>query len=210
MRGLQHFLSEKFKHKVVIADNVRGIQKQLITTAEANAFNALKTHWASASSYFERLQNFKDTMQLPALPKRIECFDVSHTMGEAQVAVCVVFDEHGPNKSAYRRFNIKTTNVGDDYAAMREAVLRRYSDLQNLPDVIMVDGGKGQLGVTAQVLQKLQIHDVFLMAIAKGPERKQGLEEIYINGKKDPLVLSPQSPALHLSNKFEMSRIGLP
>lgn len=195
--GIAVLLSEKFKHKVVIIDHVRGVQKQLITTALANAFNALKTHLASASSYFERLRNFKDTMRLSVLPKRIECFDVSHTMGEAQVAVCVVFDEHGPNKSAYRRFNIKTTNVGDDYAAMREALLRRYGDLENLPDVIMIDGGKGQLSVAAQVLQELQIHDVFLMAIAKGPKRKPGLEDIYINGKKDPLVLSPQSPALH-------------
>jgi excinuclease ABC subunit C len=195
--GVSVLLSEKFKRKVTISDHIIGAQKYLITTAEANAANALKTHLASSVSYFERLRNFKDTLHLSALPRRIECFDVSHTMGEAQVAALVVFDEHGANKSAYRRYNIKTTNVGDDYAALHEALSRRYCDLQDLPDVIMIDGGKGQLNVAIQVLQKLHIGNVFLMAIAKGLERKPGLEEIYINDRKNPLILAPQSPALH-------------
>lgn len=190
-------LSEKFGRKVVISDHIQGAQKHLITTAETNAANALKTHLASAASYFERLKSFKEAMHLSMLPRRIECFDVSHTMGEAQVAVCVVFDEHGPNKNAYRKYNIKTASAGDDYGALHEALLRRYGGLQNLPDVIMIDGGKGQLSVATQVLQKLKVDNVFLMAIAKGPERKPGLEEIYVYGKRDPLILAPQSPALH-------------
>ncbi|CAL7962460.1 excision nuclease subunit C [Gammaproteobacteria bacterium] len=195
--GFSILLSEKFKRKVVISDHITGAQKHLITTAEANASNALKTHLASAASYFERLRNFKDILHLSALPRHIECFDVSHTMGEAQVAALVVFDEYGANKSAYRRYNIKTTNVGDDYGALREALSRRYGDLRDLPDVIVIDGGRGQLNIAAQVLQKLQIDNIFLMAIAKGSGRKPGLEEIYIYGRKDPLILAPQSPALH-------------
>ena len=195
--GVSVLLSEKFKRKIVISDHIRCAQKHLITTAEANAINALKTHLASAASYFERLRNFKDTLHLSVLPRRIECFDVSHTMGEAQMAALVVFDEHGANKSAYRRYNIKTTSVGDDYSALHEALSRRYGDLRDLPDVIMIDGGRGQLNVAVQVLQKLQIDNVFLMAIAKGLERKPGSEEIYIYGRKDPLILAPQSPALH-------------
>ena len=195
--GISVLLSEKFKRRVVISDRILDAKKHLITTAKANATNALKTHLASAASYFERLKSFKDALHLPVLPRRIECFDVSHTMGEAQVAALVVFDEHGANKSAYRRYNIKTTNVGDDYGALREALSRRYSDLRDLPDVIMIDGGRGQLNVAAQVLQKLHINNIFLMAIAKGPERKPGLEEIYIYDRKNSLIFVPQSPVLH-------------
>jgi excinuclease ABC subunit C len=195
--NISALLSEKFKRKIVVSDRIKSAQKHLITTAEANAINALKTHHASTAKYFEQLLNFKETLDLSILPRRIECFDVSHTMGEAQIASCVVFNESGPSKSDYRRFNIKTTNVGDDYAALREALSRRYRDRKNLPDVIMVDGGKGQLHVASQVLQQLQIDNVLLMAIAKGEARKPGLEEIYVAGKKDPLDLSPQSPTLY-------------
>lgn len=195
--GIASILREKFKNKVIICDHIQGAQKQLIAMAETNAISVLKKHFASSISYFDRLFNFKETLHLPFLPKLIECFDVSHTMGEAQVAVCVVFDEYGSKKSAYRKFNIKSNNVGDDYGSMREALLRRYGDLRDLPDVIMIDGGRGQLNTAAKALKELHIDNIFLIAIAKGKERKPGLEEIYIYGKGDPVVLSPESPALH-------------
>lgn len=194
---LTSLLREKFKCNIIISDRTQSARKHLLTMALANAMNSLKIKLANAASYSERLINFKNVLRLSALPKRIECFDVSHTMGEAQIAACVVFDEHGPNKSAYRKFNIKNNNSGDDYSSLSEALLRRYSDLRDLPDIIMIDGGKGQLNIAFKILQKLKITNIFLMAIAKGVERKPGLEEIYICGKKDPLILLPQSPALH-------------
>ena len=188
---------EKFGRKITISDNVQGTQKQLVAMAEVNATNALKTHHTSAINYTECLLDFKKTLHLLLTPQRIECFDVSHTMGESQVASCVVFNENGPSKKDYRRFNIKTARACDDYGALREALLRRYSDLENSPDVIMVDGGLGQLSVASQVLRMLDIQKVTLIAIAKGEARKPGLEKIYIRGKRAPLILSPQSQTLH-------------
>jgi excinuclease ABC subunit C len=123
-------------------------------------------------------------------------------MGEAQIAACVVFNENGPSKGDYRRFNLKATNVGDDYGALHEALLRHYSDKKNLPDVIIIDGGKGQLNVAAQVLHKLHLYNILLIAIAKGQERKRGLEEIYISSRKDSLILSSQSLALHFMQQI--------
>lgn len=195
--GIATIFREKFGRKVGISDHVRGVQKQLITMSESNALNALKTHHISNINYAKCLLDFKETFHMASIPKRIECFDISHTMGEAEVASCVVFDENGPSKKEYRRFNIKTTNVGDDYGAMREAMLRRYGHLENLPDVIMVDGGLGQLGVASKVLQALNTKKVLLMAVAKAKDRKPGLEVIHIQGVVDPLILPPQNQTLH-------------
>lgn len=200
--GCAVLLSKKFKRKVIISDRIKSTQKHLLTMAAANALNALKIHSINSNSYFARLLNFKETFCLATLPRRIECFDVSHMLGEAQIAACVVFDDQGASKSDYRRFNIKTTAVGDDYSALRETLLRRYCERKNLPDVIMVDGGKGQLHVAVQVLQKLKIENILLIAIAKGAERKLGKEEIYIQGKKVPLILAPQSLALHFMQQI--------
>ena len=191
-------LQEKFKRKITIVDRVRNTQKHLLTMAVANATNALRIHCANSNNYFSQLLAFQATFQLAVLPRRIECFDVSHMLGEAQIASCVVFTDHGPRKSDYRRYNIKTTKVGDDYRALLEALSRRYSAKKNLPDVIMVDGGKGQLNIAVQVLRQLQLEDILLLAIAKGQERKPGLEEIYIEGRVNPIILAPQSATLHL------------
>ncbi|HBY55204.1 MAG TPA: excinuclease ABC subunit C [Coxiellaceae bacterium] len=188
---------EKFGRRITVSDRVQGAQKQLIAMAEVNAANALKNHHTSSINYAQCLLDFKKILNLLSVPQRIECFDVSHTMGEAQVASCVVFNESGPSKKDYRRFNIKNVRAGDDYGALRDALLRRYGNLENLPDVIMVDGGLGQLGVASQVLQMLNMQKVKLIAVAKGKDRKPGLEKIYIYGRKDPLILSPQSQVLH-------------
>lgn len=196
--GCAALFQEKFKRKIAIVDHVRSAQKHLVTMAVANATNALRIHCANKSNYFAQLLALQKTFQLKKLPRHIECFDVSHMLGEAQVASCVVFDDQGPRKSDYRRFNIKTAKVGDDYSSLLEALSRRYSAKKNLPDIIMVDGGKGQLNIAVQLLQQLQLENVLLLAVAKGQERKPGLEEIYIKGKVQPIVLAPQSATLHL------------
>ena len=191
-------LSEKSNHKLVLVYRSQGVKKHLIAMAEANALNAIKTRHTNSVNYIEKLQEFQKTFNLSTLPKRMECFDVSHMMGEAQIASCVVFDGNGPSKKDYRRFNVKSAKGTDDCYALYETLCRRYKEKKDLPDVIMVDGGKGQLNVAKRVLQELHLDDIFLIAVAKGSERKRGLEEIYTKDKKDPLVLSPQSPALHL------------
>ncbi|MBU0745062.1 MAG: excinuclease ABC subunit UvrC [Gammaproteobacteria bacterium] len=195
-------LYEKYGCKVVVSDCIKGAQKQLITMAEANGLNALKTHSRPVINYIEYLFNLKEMLCLSIVPNHIECFDVSHTMGEAQIASCVVFKGEGSSKAEYRRFNIKTTNVGDDYGALREALIRRYVNSKDLPDIIMVDGGRGQLNVASKVLRDLMITKPVLLGIAKGEGRKPGLEVIYMLGKKDPMFLPPRSLALHLMQQI--------
>lgn len=197
--GIEMILREKFEHKITISHHIQGVQKQLITMAEANAINSLKTTKTlpSTTNYFECLADFIGVFNLSSTPQRLECFDVSHTMGEAEVASCVVFDENGPNKHYYRQFNIKTTNIGDDYEALREALLRRYHGLKNIPNVIIIDGGIGQLNIASKVLQSLNIENIMLIAVSKGKARKPGLEEIHIYGEPDPLILPPERKALH-------------
>lgn len=192
-------LSEKFQRKISIVNQVKGAQNELLKMAQENAENALKVHFASALNYFERLNSFKQFFQLSALPKRIECFDISHSAGEATIGSNVVFNDRGPDKAAYRRYNIKTVlAAGDDYGAMREVLMRRFSEHKNLPDVVMIDGGKGQLQVAVEVFAELRLlGQVFLMAIAKGKERRPGMEEIYVYGKADPIVLPADGPILH-------------
>jgi excinuclease ABC subunit C len=132
----------------------------------------------------------------------MECFDISHTLGEATVASCVVFDGEGPCKSDYRRFNIEGIEPGDDYGAMRQALTRRYTRLKQgearLPDILFIDGGRGQLSTAHQVLDELQIGDITLVGIAKGEGRKPGLERLFLPGRDTPLILPAHSPALHL------------
>jgi len=192
-------LSEKFHRKIIIVNKIKGAQNNLLHMAKDNAENALKTHFASVMNYFERLSNFKQTFQLASLPKRIECFDISHSSGEATIGSCIVFNENGPDKNAYRRYNIKELHTaGDDYGAMREVLTRHFGELKDLPDVVIIDGGKGQLHVAIDAFKELNILDkIFFMAVAKGRERKPGMEEIYVYGKQDPIILAPDSPVLY-------------
>jgi excinuclease ABC subunit C len=141
-------------------------------------------------------------LALPTAPQRMECFDISHSFGEATVASCVVFDHAGPLKSAYRRFNIQGVQQADDYAALYQALSRRYLKIQKgeepLPDILFIDGGKGQLHQAEKVLQELNLQHLTVIAIAKGTTRKPGFETLYISGKNKPLIVSADSPALHL------------
>ena len=143
-----------------------------------------------------------ELLDLGAPPERIECFDVSHTSGEATVASCVVFNQAGPLKSDYRRFNLKPAAAGDDYAAMAEALRRRYARVKKgevpMPDVLFVDGGKGQLAAAMTVLDELELGWLQVVAVAKGRSRKPGMEQLFLAGKSRPTILPADSPALHL------------
>jgi excinuclease ABC subunit C len=147
----------------------------------------------------ERMKTFATTFNLDIVPTHVECFDISHTMGEAIVASCVVFDQNGPVKSHYRRFNITDITPGDDVAAMRQVLLRRFKRLQldevTLPDVILVDGGKTQLNAAKSVFAELGIEHVRLMGVSKGPGRKAGFESIHFEGRR--IHLPADSDALH-------------
>ena len=135
-------------------------------------------------------------------PQRIECFDISHSSGEAPVASCVVFDTNGARKSDYRRFNIKDVIGGDDYAAMEQALRRRFSRLAAgegiKPDILLIDGGKGQLTQAEHVLQQLDINGITVLGIAKGSTRKAGMEQVLLAGSHQEVVFASDSPALHL------------
>lgn len=197
-KWLETVLTSKAEHKVLLKEKVRGDFSKLIAMAEVNAQHALVKHFKKENVYQKNLEEFKRAFKLLTLPTRIECFDISHTMGEATVGACVVFGKAGPIKNDYRRFNIQTAAASDDYAALREALLRYYKHIKTPPEVILIDGGKGQLKIAAEVLQNYGITDVLLMAIAKGVTRKPGLEEIYIYGESEPLRFNATAAELHL------------
>jgi excinuclease ABC subunit C len=150
----------------------------------------------------QRLAALQEALQLPEAIARIECFDISHTMGEATVASCVVYQGNGMRKSDYRRFNIRDIQPGDDYAAMRQAVGRRYDKVANgegtAPDLILIDGGKGQVASAFAALADLGLSEIPMVGVAKGEERKPGLETLIFPEGREPLQLPPEHPALHL------------
>jgi excinuclease ABC subunit C len=171
-----------------------------VVLARTNAEQALASRLASRQDVYRRFEALQDALELEALPQRLECFDISHTMGEATVASCVVFDRNGPLKSDYRRFNITGITPGDDYAAMQQALSRRYTRLKSgegkLPDVLFIDGGRGQVAEALKVIEELQVEGVSVVGVAKGPSRKAGLERLVVGGIE--FTLRADSPALHL------------
>ena len=199
---LERALSERAGRKVILKGQVRGERARWVKLAVQNARHALRARLASRDGMDRRLEALRDALGLPQVPSRMECFDISHTMGEATVASCVVFGADGPLKSDYRRFNIEGVTPGDDYGAMRQALSRRYTRLKKgegvIPDLLVIDGGKGQLAVAAQVLEELQVEEVTLLGVAKGPERRPGEETLFLSGSEHPIILPGDSPALHL------------
>lgn len=199
---LAELLGEQAGYPVKLSTEVRSERRRWLDMAVENVHIALKGHLLSKANIQQRYEALQDALQLDAMPQRMECFDISHTMGEATVASCVVFDQQGPAKSDYRRFNITDITGGDDYAAMRQALLRRYTRLKKgegvLPDILFIDGGKGQLTQAVEVLEELQISDVLLVGIAKGVSRKPGEETLFLSGSSHPFILEADSPALHL------------
>ena len=199
---LARVLSERCGHGVHIAQHPRGERKRWLEMALQNAEHALNAQLSSQAGMRRRFEALQEALDLDAPPTRLECFDISHTLGEATVASCVVFDEEGPRKSDYRRYNIEGVAASDDYAAMSQALNRRYTRLKSnearLPDVVFIDGGKGQLGVARTVLEELQVTDVTLVGVAKGSDRRAGLEVLHLSGEERPRILPADSAALHL------------
>ncbi|MGA9033879.1 MAG: excinuclease ABC subunit UvrC [Sulfuricaulis sp.] len=199
---LERAFSEHAGKKVALTVNPRGAPRRWIQMAKFNAADALRRHLAGKVDMQGRFEALRDALKLESIPDRIECFDISHTMGEATVASCVVFDANGPVKSDYRRFNIEGIEPGDDYGAMTQALTRRYRRVKEgegkLPDLLLIDGGKGQLSAAEAVLQELQIEDLRLVAVAKGVERKPGKEQLFLSGSSRPTILPPTSAGLHL------------
>ena len=199
---LEQVLGERAGRKVSVSHRVRGEKARWLQLGVANAEQALAARLSSQAGMAKRLTMLQQLLELEELPKRIECFDISHTQGEDTVASCVVFDHEGARKSDYRRFNIDGITGGDDYAAMQQALLRRYTRLKKedcrLPDIVLIDGGKGQVGVAMRVLEELQIREILVVGVAKGPERRPGLEILHIPAQGRQLDLDASSPALHL------------
>lgn len=195
-------LSEEGKQSIKIAHSVRGQRAKWLSLSEKNAKQALLRKLSDKMSIHERYLALQEALGLDQMPQHLECFDISHTFGESTVASCVVFDENGPLTSQYRRFNIEGITGGDDYAAMHQALTRRYTRLRRgegrLPDLLVIDGGKGQLHQAEKVLEELQVTGVSLLAIAKGPSRKPGLEVLYLSGRSGEIHLEADSLALHL------------
>ena len=199
---LEALLSDYSSHKVSLIHNVRGHRRDWLTMAQLNVTERLKRHLSESQSVQQRLQALADTFALDKPITRVECFDISHTQGAQTVASCVVFTEAGITKSDYRRYNIKNITPGDDYAAMRQAISRRYTRILKeeavLPDVLLIDGGKGQLSSAAEIINELQIKSILLVGVAKGEGRKPGLETLFLEGQSTGIKLAANSPAMHL------------
>lgn len=200
--SLVRLMSEQLGKSIGLTVAKRGVRLQWLSMANQSATAALKGRLKYKIDLTDRFEALQEALVLTSIPQRIECFDVSHTQGEATVAACVVFDPNGPLKMAYRRFNIRGLTPGDDYGALRQALTRHYTRLKSegrlLADVLLIDGGKGQLAVAEAVLQECQVSGLSLIAVAKGPGRKAGLETLYLDSKGQQLSLSPDSKAFHL------------
>ncbi len=194
--------SERSGRRVQIQAHPRSHRRKWLELAGRNALNALHMRGSESSRISRQFTELAQLLQLEEAPGVIECFDVSHTSGHKTVASCVVFDVEGPVKSRYRRYNLKGFEPGDDYAAMREVLSRRYRKLQkeegHLPDLILVDGGKGQLGIAMEVLSECGLSDIPLMGVAKGPSRRAGFEEWVLPVAPHSLRPGPESAASHL------------
>ncbi len=199
---LEAWLTEQSERKVVISSSVRGHRRDWLAMSQLNVTERIKRFLSETQSVQKRLQALSDVFQLEQTISRIECFDISHMMGEQTVASCVVFTEAGVAKSDYRRYNISGITPGDDYAAMRQAIQRRYKRVLKeegkLPDVLLIDGGKGQLSSAAEIMRELQINEVMLVGVAKGEGRKPGLETLFVEGQSIGIKLAANSAAMHL------------
>ncbi len=203
-KDLETLLSEQAGRKVSIQDNAKGSKSKYLQLAQVNAKAALITQLKQASLMQERYEALQTLLGIEKI-ERMECFDISHTMGAQTIASCVVFNRDGPLKSDYRRFNIEGITGGDDYAAMEQALKKRFDrDLESekIPDIIFIDGGKGQLNRALQVFQELDVkwdkNRPHLIGVAKGVDRKAGLETLIISRQEREINLSPDNLALHL------------
>lgn len=200
-RALEALLTEQRGKTCSIKVNPRGAKSRWLDFALNNLALSIAEYTAKRTTVEQRYQALEKVLSLPKPIERMECFDISHTQGEATIASCVVFDNQGPCTSEYRRFNIENITPGDDYAAMEQAISRRFKrllELQSLPDLLLIDGGKGQVGVAKKVLASLGITGVCLLGVAKGPERKAGWETLILADENREFTLPDDSKALHL------------
>jgi excinuclease ABC subunit C len=209
----QHYLEQPLPGLIVTSEEVdlpgahvvapqHGERKVWLDMARKNALLAIAQRVRDRATQEGRLLALREALGLPEGAGRIECFDISHTMGEATVASCVVYDRQQMQKSEYRRFNIRDVTPGDDYGAMRQVLARRYervtAEAGRIPDLVLIDGGRGQVNVAASVLRDLGLHQVCVVGVAKGPERKPGEEELILESEARALQLPPAHPGLHL------------
>ncbi len=199
---LEVLLGEQAGHRVRINAHPSGERRVWLQMALENARLAVAQRLNQQVAQEARLQGLQEALGLPATVRRIECFDVSHTMGEATVASCVVYDHGAMQNGEYRRYNVTGVTPGDDYGAMRQVLSRRYGKIASeegkMPDLILIDGGKGQLGVAMEVLTDLGLADVYLAGVAKGEERRPGLEQLVFPDRENPLQLPKDHSGLHL------------
>lgn len=199
---LSSTLSEQVGRKTAVINKVRGNRAKWQQLAKQTASQNLASYLANKQTLYQRFEALQDALGLPELPERLECFDISHSSGEATVASCVVFNHSGPLKSDYRRFNIEDVTAGDDFAAMKQALTRRYTRIKsgegNLPDLLLIDGGKGQLSQAKAVLEELQINDLLVVGVAKGTTRKAGFEILHRADTGQEFVLPANHAGLHL------------
>ncbi|MEO8445274.1 MAG: excinuclease ABC subunit UvrC [Gammaproteobacteria bacterium] len=199
---LEASLTARQGREVRIRHQVRGTRKRWLEMAATNAAQGLSSRIAAGVSLHGQLASLADALGLEEVPRRIECFDISHTGGEETVAACVVFDADGPVKADYRRFNIRDVEPGDDYGAIAQAVERRFARVRRgespMPDLILIDGGQGQVERARSALEEFQLAHLPLIGVSKGRDRRVGEEKLVFPGEASARTLPAESPALHL------------
>jgi excinuclease ABC subunit C len=204
--ALEAALRERLGRSIEVRRPVRGIAARWVELTRENAEQALRMRFARRAGMDEMLADLARELDLPEPPQRLECFDISHTGGEGTVASCVVFGPEGPLKKEYRRFNIRGVTPGDDYAALRQALERRYRHVRDgevpAPDVLLIDGGMGQISEVHEVLERLGFAELALVGVAKGPDRRPGQERLFIYGAQTPVTPVPHGPASRLIQRI--------
>jgi len=204
--ALAELLAARTDHAVEVRCPVRGLAARWVEMTEENATQALRMRLAQKAGVEEMLTELARELDMPEVPTRIECFDISHTGGEGTVASCVVFGTEGPMKKDYRRFNITGITPGDDYAALKQALERRYKRIAEgeipPPGLLLIDGGLGQIEQVHQALEPLGFGDLMLVGVAKGPDRRPGQERLFVYGGDAPRILESHSPASRLVQRI--------
>src|SRR6195256_2539235 len=204
--SLAELLGSRTGHAVDVRHPQRGLAVRWVELTQENAVQALRMRFAQRQGMDEMLQDLSEVLDLPEPPARLECFDISHTGGEGTVASCVVFGPEGPLKKEYRRFNITGVTPGDDYGALRQALERRYVRIKDgeipAPDLLLIDGGLGQINQVHEELAALGFGDITLVGVAKGPDRKAGQERLFVFGIAEPHIPEAHSPASRLVQRI--------
>jgi len=204
--ALAEVLSNRSGHAVEVRHPMRGLGARWVELTRENATQALRMRLAQRAGVDEMLLDLAHELDLPEPPQRLECFDISHTGGEGTVASCVVFGPEGAIKKEYRRFNIRGVTPGDDYAALRQALERRYRHVRAgevpAPDVLLIDGGAGQISQVHEVLAELGFADLVLVGVAKGPDRRPGQERLFVYGANAPVTPEAHAPAARLIQRI--------